>query len=58
MHCYLEEAILVYAFLFFSLSSIHQGVPGDASSVFIWNIVSRLLILLILGSLEQISIDG
>lgn len=33
----------MYTFLFFSLSSIHQGVPGDASSVFIWNIVSRIL---------------
>lgn len=58
MHCYLEGAILMYMFLFFSLSSIHQGVPGDASSVFIRNIVRRLLILLTLGSLEQISIDG
>lgn len=48
----------MYMFLFFSLSSIHQGIPGDASSVFIRNLVRRLLILLTLGSLEQISIDG
>ena len=27
-------------FCFFSLSSLHPGLPGDASGVFIWNLVS------------------
>lgn len=47
MRCYLGGAMLVYTFLFSSLSSVHQGVPGDASSVFIWNLVGTLLLLLV-----------
>lgn len=40
MHLFEENNL--FSFFLSSLSSVHQSLPGNASSLFIWNLVSGL----------------